>query len=120
MDYVKAILVGALALTALVCADAYAVAPPDDSQGCPAKKPPPKRRAVAQVIVPTPRIAMPLPQRPVLPLAVQPVPPGPVPLNHCDAGGCTDTAGQRYGPGPVTVTPQGKTCLRNGAWVQCN
>ena len=119
MGYLKAILFTGLALTALVCADAYAE-PADETHPCPAKKPPLKRRAVAQTIIEMPRPPVPNQPRPIVPLPVLPVAPGPVPLNHCDAGGCSDSAGQRYEPGQVTVTPQGKTCLRNGAWVQCN
>ncbi|MGV3654674.1 MAG: hypothetical protein ACO1N5_10695 [Noviherbaspirillum sp.] len=44
-----------------------------------------------------------------------------MPLNRCDTGGCTDTSGNRYGGGTgnVYLDQQGKTCVRNGGWLQC-
>lgn len=48
-------------------------------------------------------------------------PGAPIPTAGCDAGGCYGPGGQRYnnGPGATVVSPSGKLCSRNGAWIQC-
>lgn len=48
-------------------------------------------------------------------------PGAPIPTAGCDAGGCYGPNGQRYnnGPGATVVSPSGKLCTRNGAWIQC-
>jgi hypothetical protein len=109
-----------------------------------AAKAPPKRRAVRQVIEPTPRIAAPVTEayRPSLtppypastmagvPGAASPmpssmppptVPPPPVQVGTCGAGGCTDTSGTRYtgGVGTTVLDPQGRNCTRTGTTIQC-
>ncbi|MFZ3287406.1 MAG: hypothetical protein WA191_11230, partial [Telluria sp.] len=59
---------------------------------------------------------------PPLPAARLPVvPPGPVQINSCDAGGCTDINGQRYngGVGNAGVDGQGRLCTRSGSTMQC-
>lgn len=60
------------------------------------------------------------------PRSVTPAPPlvrpgAPIPTAGCDAGGCYGPNGQRYnnGPGATVVSPSGKLCTRNGAWIQC-
>ena len=90
--------------------------------------------------------AVPMPRRPV-PLTIQPMPPNqrapqvampgaqpstpietlmqppgtPIPAIGCTAGGCYDPSGARHnaGPGGTTITPAGKLCQRQGAWLQC-
>ena len=44
-----------------------------------------------------------------------------VPSAGCDAAGCNGPNGQRYnnGPGNTVVSPSGKLCTRNGAFIQC-
>lgn len=65
----------------------------------------------------------PLPPRVPTPPRVSPNPrPGsPIPTAGCDIGGCYGPNGQRYnnGPGNTVVSPSGKLCSRNGAWIQC-
>lgn len=48
-------------------------------------------------------------------------PGAPVPTAGCDAAGCNGPNGQRYnnGPGNTVVSPSGKLCSRNGAFIQC-
>jgi hypothetical protein len=61
-----------------------------------------------------------LPVRPT-PSNAAPNAPLPVPVAHCDAGGCTGVDGVRYNNGAagVTVDPAGRTCHRAGATIQC-
>ncbi|MDC8757582.1 hypothetical protein [Janthinobacterium fluminis] len=86
------------------------------------------RRAVPQIIMPMP---MPMPP-PALPPAPAPVrtpawakpavpPRAPLPVNSCELGVCRDAAGVLYngGVGNVTLDPNGRPCVRNGAWLQC-
>lgn len=62
---------------------------------------------------------------PVVPPVSVPAPraatPPPAPITGCDAGGCTDAGGNRYGGGTgnVYLDRQGRTCLRSGNWLQC-
>ena len=114
-----------------IVAEPVAKAPPKAKDAKPVK-PPPKRRAVWQVIEPVRPIgsAAPEPYRPTLtppaptvplPSAIAPPrPPGPVQLN-CDAAGCTDMNGARYqgGVGTTLLDSQGRTCTRMGTTAQC-
>jgi len=93
------------------------------------------RRAVPQAIERVPpaagKAASPAPPSRVLPTPPrQPQttpgtadsrPGAPIPTAGCDAGGCYGPGGQRYnnGPGATVVSPSGKLCSRNGAWIQC-
>lgn len=68
-----------------------------------------------------PQVAMPAPQ-PSTPIETLMRPPGtPIPAIGCTAGGCYDASGVRHntGPGGTTITPAGKLCQRQGAWLQC-
>ena len=68
-----------------------------------------------------PQVAMPKTQ-PSTPIETLMQPPGnPIPAIGCTAGGCYDASGVRHnaGPGSTTITPAGKMCQRNGAWLQC-
>jgi hypothetical protein len=126
MDYLKPVL---LAL-ALACAGAYAQAPaaPADTRKTSAEvdaKSPPKRkvlkrRSVQQVIEPTPRIVT-QGDRPALVSSPPAALPAPVRINSCDAGGCTDTSGQRYngGVGTTLIGPQGQLCTKGVVNAQC-
>lgn len=60
-------------------------------------------------------------QPPVTPATPGARPGAPIPTAGCDAGGCYGPGGQRYnnGPGATVVSPGGKLCSRNGAWIQC-
>lgn len=62
-----------------------------------------------QPIAPGPAIAAPL------------APSAPAALNTCDAGGCWGMGGGRYdaGAGSTYLTPAGRPCQRNGAFMQC-
>lgn len=104
--------------------------------GCAAQESPPDgNRSLspspgASAVQPAPALPRPVgPQPPAIapPSVVPPTVPraGPSPpaaVNSCDAGGCTDTGGNRYGGGTgnVYLDRQGRTCLRNGNWLQCN
>jgi hypothetical protein len=103
--------------------------PPDSSEGArAARKGPPKRRSVQQIIS-----RMPEPSRPVTDAyrpTLQPPAPGamaappsaaPVQVNRCDAGGCTDINGARYngGVGNAVIDAQGRLCTRSGLTLQC-
>ena len=47
-------------------------------------------------------------------------PASPLPIGTCGPGGCWDANGGRHnGAGTVTIDQNGKTCTRNGAWLQC-
>ena len=84
-----------------------------------------QRRAVQQVVVPTPRIGPEaygptlVPRAPgapsAAPLAL------PLPTSHCDAGGCLDTRGARYngGVGNTVISPQGRLCIKGVVNAQC-
>ena len=68
-----------------------------------------------------PQVAMPDTQ-PSTPIETLVRPPGtPIPAIGCTAGGCYDASGVRHNTGPAgtTITPAGKMCQRNGAWLQC-
>jgi hypothetical protein len=68
-----------------------------------------------------PQVAMPQPA-PSTPIETLMQPPGtPIPAIGCTAGGCYDASGVRHNAGPAgtTITPAGKMCQRNGAWLQC-
>ncbi|MEV4778325.1 hypothetical protein [Burkholderia sp. LMU1-1-1.1] len=68
-----------------------------------------------------PQVAMPKAQ-PSTPIETLMQPPGtPIPAIGCTAGGCYDPSGVRHNNGPAgtTITPAGKMCQRNGAWLQC-
>ncbi|KQQ46366.1 hypothetical protein ASF61_18390 [Duganella sp. Leaf126] len=74
----------------------------------------------------TPSRVLPTPPRPLTPATpsrIDPVarPGAPVPTAGCDAGGCYGPNGQRYnnGPGNTVVSPSGRLCSRNGAFIQC-
>jgi hypothetical protein len=92
----------------------------------PAAKPMP-RRPVPQIIdrMPQAKRALPLavpaaPPSPVLPSLTIPRAPVPVPVTHCDAGGCFGANGVRYNnAGSGVVGPSGKVCTRAGATIQC-
>jgi hypothetical protein len=91
----------------------------------PAARKPIKRRSVQQVIEPTPRIVT-EPYRPALtvrppPAALSDPLPGPVRLNGCDGGGCSDLNGARYngGVGNSLIGPQGQLCTRGIVNAQC-
>jgi len=94
-----------------------------------ADKQPCKRRSVQQVVESMPPASPPtqparpaLQNAPPLPAARLPaVPPGPVQINSCDPGGCTDINGQRYngGVGNAAVDGQGRLCTRSGSTMQC-
>lgn len=108
--------------------------PKSDSKTAPsARAPRPTRRAVDQVLTPTPRIlgsATPASGQPVLRYgpALQANPPAPpatpqrgsVPAN-CTGTGCIDAGGQRLNPGVgnALTTPQGQLCTRGLVGVQC-
>lgn len=68
-----------------------------------------------------PQVGMPQ-TAPSIPLETLMQPPGnPIPAIGCTAGGCYDPSGVRHNTGPAgtTVTPSGKLCNRQGAWLQC-
>src|SRR5690606_8644629 len=83
-------------------------------------------RMAAPVPPPAPRPAPPAMVAPVSPPASPPaslpVPPPPAPINRCDAGGCIDAGGNRYGGGTgnVYLDRQGRPCVRSGDWLQCH
>jgi hypothetical protein len=150
MNIIKpAALTAAFLLGALLCADAWAQKPAPSAEEyaklpvctlsadgkrlavepcrtAPVKTPMP-RRAVRQIIQPTPRMAV-APQAampatpPSTPLETLLHPPGaPVPTTGCDAAGCYGADGKRYnnaGTGAV-ITPGGKVCTRSGSLIQC-
>ena len=66
---------------------------------------------------------VPMPQMaPSTPIETLMQPPGsPIPAVGCTAAGCYDPSGVRHntGAGATTVTPAGKVCSRQGAWLQC-
>ncbi|MDQ1833461.1 hypothetical protein [Massilia scottii] len=106
-------------------------APPDpQAKPAPPKKPPPKRRAVQQIVdgMPAygPRLSTPPP--PAVPVSALPAPaspsvvaPPPAVISRCDAGGCTDVNGTRYNgaAGNTVISPQGRPCIANGGTIQC-
>jgi hypothetical protein len=68
-----------------------------------------------------PQVAMPQ-IAPSTPIETLMQPPGaPIPAVGCTAAGCYDASGARYNTGAAgtTVTPAGKLCSRQGAWIQC-
>ena len=89
---------------------------------------PNQRRAVEQVIVPTPRIGFDaygptlVPRAPGASGTPPAAPPArPSRINHCAAGGCTDTSGARYngGVGNILIAPQGQLCTKGVVNAQC-
>jgi hypothetical protein len=109
-------------------APAAAGAPPAHAKPLPPKPPP--RRSVPQVIatMPAPPPVATEGYRPSLapgpaaslPSRAAPAA-GPVHLNSCDPGGCTDSGALRYngGVGNAAVGPQGQLCTRSPAGMQC-
>ena len=92
---------------------------PDDGHPRPEKKVPP-RRAVPQVIERVPPVAP--AARTGVPVIVPPVNiPAPAPaITGCDAGGCRDSAGNRYdGSNGVYLNGSGRQCQRTGTSMQC-
>jgi hypothetical protein len=96
-------------------------------QAPPPKSKPTRRRSVQQIIEPTPPIVtdgyrptLVAPAPSALPAPV-PTPSGPVRMNSCDAGGCTDTSGARYngGVGNTLIGPQGQVCTKGVVGAQC-
>ena len=96
----------------------------------PAKPAPPpkrksiKRRSIQQIIEPTPPIVTDgyRPTLVIRPPSAVPAPvPGPVRMNSCDAGGCTDTSGARFngGAGATLIGPQGQLCTKGVVNAQC-
>jgi len=106
------------------------------------------RRPVPQIVTPTPRIA-PAPDpsltwAPILskrdplaaptaiaqlpragvpgvpaPSSTVPGPSAPIPV-ICDAGGCRDSSGTYYhGPPGQVISPSGRVCSSNAAWMTC-
>ena len=49
------------------------------------------------------------------------LPSAPSPIVSCDSGACSDSNGVRHNGNAtgVTIDPSGKTCTRNGVWLQC-
>jgi hypothetical protein len=97
---------------------------PDAKPAVPPKRKPIKRRSVQQVIEPTPRIVTDgyRPTLEVRPPSALPAPvAGPVRMNSCDAGGCTDTSGARFngGVGNTLIGPQGQLCTKGVVNAQC-
>jgi hypothetical protein len=99
---------------------------PDAKPAQAQKRKPIKRRSVQQIIGPTPPIVTEgyRPSLTVPPPAAMPAPsapaPGPVRMNSCDAGGCTDTSGARYnGAGSTVIGPQGQLCTKGVVNAQC-
>jgi hypothetical protein len=90
----------------------------------PPKRKPTKRRSVQQVVEPTRRIVT-EPYRPTLDVRpTAPLPqtiPGPVRMNSCDGGGCTDVNGNRFngGVGTTLIGPQGQLCNKGLVNAQC-
>jgi len=90
----------------------------------PARAPMP-RRPVPQMVQRQPPLPPPLDNRRAVPLPPVPKVPSspslPMPALNCDAGGCYDLNGVRHNnaAGNSTITPGGKLCIRNGAWLQC-
>lgn len=97
---------------------------------------PPSRITPTPMTPATPSRALTAPTSPATPSRVLPAPPmpstsprsdpgarpgAPVPTAGCDAAGCNGPNGQRYnnGPGNTVVSPSGKLCSRNGAFIQC-
>ncbi|MBC7456089.1 MAG: hypothetical protein H7335_20795 [Massilia sp.] len=87
-----------------------------------------QRRAVQQVIVPTPRIGPEaygptlVPRAPGAAAAPSAAPLAlPLPTSHCDAGGCLDTRGARYngGVGNTLIGPQGRLGIKGVVKAQC-
>ena len=109
---------------------------PPHSGAAPAKgsrkqpvKPPVKRRAVRAQLddeqttyrptlaTPAPALRAPTPQSTMPQTSL---PSGPVILNGCPGGHCSDQSGQRYNPvGTTLVSPQGRLCSNNGISVSC-
>lgn len=92
---------------------------PDEEHPHPEKKVP-LRRAVPQVIERVPPVAP--AARTGVPVIVPPVniPAPPPAITGCDAGGCRDSAGNRYdGSNGVYLNGSGRQCQRTGTSMQC-
>lgn len=94
-------------------------------RAAPAKKPARRRAVAAQLddgLQPPayrPRLGMVAPM-PALPAAPGDPGPGPVILNGCPSGACTDQSGARYNPvGSALISPQGRLCSNNGIGLSC-
>jgi hypothetical protein len=85
-----------------------------------ARKP---RRSVEQRIATVPEVdpSPPLPLAPPPPAQPLPVVTGPVQINSCLGGTCSDTAGGTYntGVGNASVNNVGRLCTRTGNTMQC-
>jgi hypothetical protein len=85
-----------------------------------ARKP---RRSVEQRIATVPEVepSPPLPFAAPPPAQPQPSVAGPVQINSCLGGTCTDTAGATYntGTGNAAVNSAGRLCTRSGNTMQC-
>ena len=141
MSSLKIVLTALMLLVALACARAQppaAPAPPlvsapgaasPSGVGAPRLgRAPNQRRAVEQVIAPTPRIGFEADGPTLVPRApgASGAPPAtslapPSRINHCGAGGCTDTSGARYngGVGNTVIGPQGQLCMKGVVNAQC-
>ena len=85
-----------------------------------ARKP---RRSALHRIATVPEVApsRPLPMAAPLPAQALPTNAGPVQINSCLGGTCTDTAGGTYhtGVGNAAVNSAGRLCTRSGNTMQC-
>jgi hypothetical protein len=115
--------------------DPKADARPAPGQSAQTRRAPPRRRAVEQILTPTPRIlgsATPPPAGPLTygpTLTAPPAPPSTISAPStistnpavCSGGSCFDSSGQRLGTGigNTAVTPQGRLCTQGLAGVQC-
>lgn len=94
---------------------------PDEKHPCPKKKTAPPRRAVPLVIERVPPVAP--AARTGVPVVVPPLnmPSPPPAVSGCDAGGCRDSAGNRYNGGNngVYLDGSGRQCQRVGTSLQC-
>jgi hypothetical protein len=136
MMNIRPALMSVIWMLALSCANGFGQTKPEPeiadqpaAQQAPKKKPI-KRRSVQQVIEPVAPVYRPTltPPSATPPIALPPAgalgtvtPPPPVRINSCDAGGCTDTNGIRYGNGAgnASVSPQGRLCTGSGTTLQC-
>jgi hypothetical protein len=90
------------------------------------QKPLPKRRSVRSEPITMPaaprvRSTVAVPTTPVPPPVVA-VPPAPIPAAGCDAAGnCRDASGQllQGGVGNTLIDANGRSCIRHGAFIQC-
>jgi hypothetical protein len=78
---------------------------------------PPRAPAAGSIPPSPPPAAVTLP-----PLQPAPRPQAPAAINNCIGGACVDAAGNRYGGGTgnVYLDGSGRSCRRDGNWLQCN